>query len=112
MGCAKLSEHVIIDLGDDCLLDVTRGLLIKDELNIGLSLIELRILSLLATKVGKIVPHKVIVKQVWGDTGLFDPTTLYMSIYRIRKKIEDDPSSPKCLLTIKGRGYVFYRRVK
>lgn len=102
----------LINLGEGCELDVQFENLIKDGLPIALSPIEFRILYLLSINLGTIVSHQQIKKKVWNSTDEFNPDTLYMAIKRLRDKLEDIPSNPQCILTIRGKGYVLYERKK
>ena len=46
-----------------------------------------------------------ILKQVWGENYFGDVKIVDVNIRRLRMKIEDDPSSPRNLLTLWGFGY-------
>jgi DNA-binding response OmpR family regulator len=48
-----------------------------------------------------------IIEQVWGVEYLGEPQVLYVQIRGLREKIEDDPSRPQHLLTLRGVGYKF-----
>lgn len=46
-----------------------------------------------------------LAERVWGHTFVGDGTSVTMAISRLRDKIEDDPSDPKIIETVRGRGY-------
>jgi len=48
-----------------------------------------------------------LIDRVWGSDYFGDTKTLDVHIKRIRSKIEDEPSDPKLLLTVRGLGYRF-----
>ncbi|WP_026683775.1 response regulator transcription factor [Heyndrickxia coagulans] len=48
-----------------------------------------------------------IYENVWGETYLGEDNTVMVHIRKLREKIEDDPSSPKLLQTVRGLGYKF-----
>lgn len=66
---------------------------------------ELQILKKLNENRGKIVTFDALCMAVWGDAYYGYENTLMVHIRHLRKKIEDDPSSPKWLLTARGLGY-------
>ncbi|HLO91458.1 MAG TPA: response regulator [Lentimicrobium sp.] len=68
---------------------------------------EFSLLALLARNEGRVLTHQYILNKVWGH-GYSDQTQ-YLRTYvaQLRKKIEDDPSKPKYLITESGIGYRF-----
>ena len=66
---------------------------------------ELQILKKLNENRGKIVTFDALCMAVWGDAYYGYENTLMVHIRHLREKIEDDPSSPKWLLTARGLGY-------
>jgi two-component system response regulator RegX3 len=68
---------------------------------------EFDLLHLLISNAGKVVRREQIMDEVW-DPHWFGPTkTLDVHISWLRKKIEDDPSSPRYITTIRGVGFRF-----
>lgn len=68
---------------------------------------EFALLVLLMSKAGKVLPHRMILQEVWGPE--YGDETEYLRVYigRLRQKIEPDPSNPHYLLTERGVGYSF-----
>ncbi len=66
---------------------------------------ELKLLKKLNQNRGKIVTFDALCMSVWGDSYYGYENTLMVHIRHLREKIEDDPSSPKWLLTARGLGY-------
>lgn len=60
---------------------------------------EKRILILLAQQKGQAVSRDQLLSEVWGYRPDLDTHTVETHIYRLRQKIESDPSSPRILLT-------------
>ena len=60
--------------------------------------------------VGTLVPTRTLLKQVWGydDAGATD--VVRVTVYRLRRKIEDDPKSPQLLHTVPGVGVMLARQ--
>jgi DNA-binding winged helix-turn-helix (wHTH) protein len=75
-----------------------------------LTSLEYRLLKYLLANQGKILGKEEIINTVWqeGKTTLgVTDQALDQLIFRLRKKIENNPNSPTTLLTIKGRGFKF-----
>lgn len=66
---------------------------------------ELAILKKLYENRGNIVTFDVLCGTVWGDGYYGYENTLMVHIRRLREKIEENPSSPRWLLTVRGLGY-------
>jgi hypothetical protein len=69
--------------------------------------LEFRLLSLLFQNRDKIIDKYTIVTSVWGEGYIdeVDDARIEKLVSRLRQKIETDPSAPKFLTTIRGRGY-------
>ncbi|MBI1255829.1 MAG: response regulator [Chloroflexi bacterium] len=68
---------------------------------------EFELLSLLVSKAGEIVTRAEIFDKVWGTDWLGDMRTLDVHIRWLREKLEDNPSEPRYILTVRGVGYRF-----
>lgn len=85
--------------------EITKG---GENLSDKLTPSEFRLLRFLITNSGKVCEKDEIIENVWKDSKTKEGVTdqaLDQIIYRLRKKIEDDPENPQFLQTIKGRGY-------
>jgi DNA-binding response OmpR family regulator len=67
--------------------------------------IEARLLQVLAASVDRVVPTEELLGRVWTDADGADPSYLWVSVRRLRRKIESDPDHPQFLLTERGVGY-------
>jgi DNA-binding response OmpR family regulator len=74
---------------------------------IQLTLMEAELLRHLVHNSGRIVSRKAILEEVWGLHEDTDTRAIDNFIVRLRRYIEDDPSKPKHLLTVRGVGYRF-----
>ena len=72
-----------------------------------LTLMEADLLRYLIEHEGKIVSRSVILEDVWGLREDTDTRAIDNFIVRLRKYIEDEPSHPRHLLTVRGVGYKF-----
>ncbi|SRR6266516_1213946 len=77
------------------------------EQTIRLTLMEAQLLRYLVKHKGNVVSRKAILEKVWGLNEDTDTRAIDNFIVRLRKYIEDDPSEPKHLLTVRGVGYRF-----
>ncbi|MBI1878700.1 MAG: response regulator transcription factor [Chloroflexi bacterium] len=68
---------------------------------------EFKLLYLLVSNPDQILSRKTIMQEVWETDYLGDTRTLDVHIRWIREKIEDNPSRPQRLITIRGTGYRF-----
>ncbi len=68
---------------------------------------EFELLTLLMSNAGKIVSRAQIFDAVWGTDWLGDTRTLDVHIRWLREKIEDNPSKPTAIQTVRGIGYRF-----
>jgi DNA-binding response OmpR family regulator len=69
---------------------------------------EYRLICLLIKNEGKTVTRRTLFDELWDGNGNFvDDNTLSVYIRRLREKIEDDPSHPKRLVTVRGFGYMW-----
>lgn len=88
-------------------IDLAKHLAFKNNEIIKLTSTEYSILALLAKNEGRVLTHMFILKEIWG-TG-YQEQTQYLRVFiaQLRKKIENDPSNPKLLITESGIGYRF-----
>lgn len=85
-----------------------RSVSINGSQTVKLTNLEFRLMHLLMSHHGRKLESDIIVERVWGHNGEGDHTVLKNVVYRLRRKIEDDPSTPNYLQNIPGEGYVFY----
>jgi two-component system, OmpR family, KDP operon response regulator KdpE len=68
---------------------------------------EFRLLRLFAQNVGRLLTHQMILREVWGVAYQRESHYLHVYVSQLRRKIEEDPSRPRYLLTEPGAGYRF-----
>ena len=78
--------------------------LVRGE-NVKLTLSEFRIVALLAKHAGKVLTYDFIIKELWGPRAGGDNQILRVNMANIRRKIEENPASPRYLFTEVGVGY-------
>jgi DNA-binding response OmpR family regulator len=78
----------------------------KDDREIELTPAEYRLLCLLMQHPNAVLPREMLLDKLWDNNGSFiDDNTLSVYVRRLRSKTEDDPESPRFLLTARGLGY-------
>ncbi len=79
----------------------------KDGRELTLRYKEFELLSLLFGRQGEVVTRAELFDEVWGTDWLGDTRTLDVHVRWLREKIEDDPSNPRYIRTVRGVGYRF-----
>jgi len=82
-----------------------RIVMLKNGGAISLTNLELRLLYYLMNRPGQIVTIEDLNQRVWGYTAEADNTMLKNVVYRLRRKIESDPTNPLIIQTVVGVGY-------
>lgn len=72
---------------------------------------EFDLLLFCAKNQGKILTKRRIYEEVWGEEYFYDDSNIMAVISRLRKKLEENPSCPRYIQTIKGIGYRFSKEV-
>lgn len=88
-------------------IDVEQRLVFKNDKPLELRYKEFELLVLLASRRGDVVTRAEIFDKVWGTDWLGDMRTLDVHIRWLREKIENDPSKPQYIQTVRGVGYRF-----
>jgi DNA-binding response OmpR family regulator len=66
---------------------------------------EVRLLQVLIGSLDRVVPTETLLDRVWSEADGADPSYAWVSIRRLRRKLELDPDHPRYLLTERGVGY-------
>jgi DNA-binding response OmpR family regulator len=87
-------------------IDFARAEVWRSTQPVFLSATEYRLLLQFAHNVGKVMSAEEILTSVWGAEYREDKEILWVSIARLRQKLEDDPHSPRHIVTRSGLGYL------
>ena len=90
----------------DLRIDLARAEVWRGEHQVSLSATEYRLLLLFAHNVGKILTSEDLLTGVWGPEYKSDKEILWVSIARLRQKLEDDAHNPRHIATRSGLGYI------
>jgi two-component system response regulator RegX3 len=74
---------------------------------ISLPLKEFELLEILLANAGRVLPRETLIDRVWGPHYVGDTKTLDVHIKRLRSKVEESPSAPRRITTIRGLGYKY-----
>ena len=99
-----LTENTIVEMGA-IRVDLSSGIVLRPGGEKELTAKEFQIFSKLYDNQGKIVSLNVLMDTLWPDGSYGLENSLVVHIRRLREKIEEDPSNPKNLQTVRGLGY-------
>lgn len=93
------------------IIDMNDHLVSKDDKNINVTDIEYNLLEFLIENSGNKLSRATILENVWGyiPERYVDNRIVDVYISRLRSKIEENPSRPDLILTVRGTGYMFQR---
>jgi two-component system, OmpR family, KDP operon response regulator KdpE len=94
----------VIELGD-LSVDVPNRSVTRRGERVKLTPREFDLLRVLAQNPGKLMTHRMLLREVWGPSYGDEAHYLHVYISHLRAKIEDDPSRPKIVVTEAGAGY-------
>lgn len=89
-------------------LDPHRHVLTVRGEEITIPLREFELLELLMRHEGKVLTRHQIIERIWGVNYVGDTKTLDVHIKRLRSRIEENPSDPALITTVRGLGYRFH----
>jgi DNA-binding response OmpR family regulator len=88
-------------------LDPVARRVTKNHVEVQLATREYELLYLLMSQAGRACSRQELLSKVWGEEWYGDARTLEVHIRWLRIKIEDDPTNPKYIQTVRGYGYRF-----
>lgn len=74
---------------------------------VAMPLKEFDLLEYLLRNAGRVLTRGQLIERIWGADYVGDTKTLDVHVKRLRSKIEEEPSHPKHLVTVRGLGYKF-----
>ncbi|MFC9787984.1 response regulator [Rhodococcus sp. NPDC127528] len=104
-AAADAAEPVVVT--DSFTVDLAMKKVTKGDREVHLTPTEWGMLEMLVRNKGKLVGQKELLREVWGPA--YATETHYLRVYlaQLRRKLEDDPSRPRHLITEAGMGYRF-----
>ena len=100
-----VSDHDPVIICGDLTIDVIHRQVLRRGQEIKLTPTEYDLLKNMATHIGRVLTHRQLLSTVWGKA--YQNDTQYLRVYmgQLRRKIEDNPSQPRFILTEPGVGY-------
>ena len=86
-------------------IDLAARIVYRDGNEVRLTRTEYDLLRVLAINAGKVLLHRQLLQSVWGPEYGEETEYLRTFVKQLRRKLEDDPSRPKRILTEPGIGY-------
>lgn len=100
----KNTRNFSISIGE-LMIDTDGYIIQKNGKNIGLTAREFSILQCLAENLGRVISREHLYEMVWGEDSFGCDNTIMVHIRHLREKIEDNPTKPQYIITMKGLGY-------
>ena len=96
----------VLEVGDVRLDPERHEVFVRGD-RVSLPLKEFELLEILLANAGRVLTRETLIDRVWGPHYVGDTKTLDVHVKRLRSKIEDTPSTPTRIVTIRGLGYKF-----
>lgn len=106
VDAAPLSNGDCLNVGDVTLDPERHEVTIRGEV-VSFPLKEFELLEILLANAGRVLLRTTLIDRVWGNDYVGDTKTLDVHVKRLRAKVEEDPSAPTRIVTIRGLGYKF-----
>ncbi len=88
-------------------IDQTTYTVAVEGAELRLSPTEFKLLTVLATRPGRVYTREELLDLVWGVDAFVEPRTVDVHIKRLRAALEADPQNPRWIKTVRGVGYSF-----
>jgi DNA-binding response OmpR family regulator len=105
---ATLHARPVIDLGR-VQVDLAGHRLLRDGVQVPLKPKAFELLAFLVRNSGQVFTRDQLLERVWGYDYAGETRTVDVHVHWLRAEIEEDPTMPRCLQTVRGVGYVFRR---
>jgi DNA-binding response OmpR family regulator len=89
----------------DAVIYPRRHELVRNKKTVALSFYEVEIVRLLHERAGQPVPREELLEKIWGVSGASQTRSVDNFVVKLRKKIEENASQPRHIVTIYGMGY-------
>ena len=97
-------QNTSIKIGD-LYIDPDGCRVIKNNKEIDLTAREFEILHYLSENKGRVISRERLYEAIWNEDSFGCDNTIMVHIRHLREKVEDDPTTPKYIITLKGLGY-------
>ena len=104
LGPEMQAEQLTVD---GLAVDAGRRTVTRDGNPVQLTYVEFEILRTLIAHPGRVYSRRMLLEVLWGSADYRDPRTIDVHVRHLREKLEDDPSHPEFILTVRSVGYRF-----
>jgi two-component system KDP operon response regulator KdpE len=91
----------------DVVVDLANRHVTRRDQEVHLTQVEFRLLAVLLSHPGKVLTHRLLLREVWGPSHVEHSHYLRIYMGHLRQKLEADPARPRHLITETGIGYRF-----
>jgi two-component system KDP operon response regulator KdpE len=91
----------------DIVLDLAERRALVRGVEVPMTRTQFDLLATFARHPGRVLTHRALVSEVWGDPDAADPSNLRVFISSLRRLVEPDPGHPERIETVAGVGYRF-----
>ena len=105
-GAADRGQQPVLSLSG-LVIDLERRLVTLDGIEVRLTPTEYSLLKYLALNAGKVLTHRMILREVWGAEYADDTHVLRTCVNQLRAKLSEEPSAPRFIRNDPGVGYRF-----
>ena len=91
------------------LADFARGEVTRHGVKVNLASKEIQLLRFLIDHRGQLVSREQLLRSIWSQQPYITPRTVDTHVAWLRQKLEENPQSPRHILTVRGEGYRFER---
>ncbi|HEY7004821.1 MAG TPA: response regulator transcription factor [Gaiellaceae bacterium] len=97
-------EGPVVEIGE-LRIDLDKQAVFRRDSPVRLTPQEFKLLAFLARNEGRLLTHRMILREVWGPAYQTEMHYVHVYVSRLRQKIEDDPSHPQYIVTESSFGY-------